>query len=118
MKEVTYDDWQKNPIPRMMWVWDDFKEEAKEKKKVVYIINGGRASVLTVIDENRYRNYQHCAEVEKSKRMTNKELARWWKSLQKNGNISEVTQFILYMTTKKAKYLKEIKCLKKFIKML
>ena len=23
MKEVTYEDWQKNPTPRMMWVWDD-----------------------------------------------------------------------------------------------
>ena len=22
MKEVTYEDWQKNPTPRMMWVWD------------------------------------------------------------------------------------------------
>ena len=23
MKEVTYEDWQKNPTPRMMWVWND-----------------------------------------------------------------------------------------------
>ena len=23
MKEVTYEDWQKNPTPRTMWVWDD-----------------------------------------------------------------------------------------------
>ena len=22
MKEVTYEDWQKNPTPRMMWVWN------------------------------------------------------------------------------------------------
>ena len=21
MKEVTYEEWQKNPTPRMMWVW-------------------------------------------------------------------------------------------------
>ena len=78
MKEVTYEDWQKNPTPRVMWVWNDFKEEIKVKEKVVYIINDGRrASVLVVIDENRYRTYQHCAEIEKSIRMTNKELSRW-----------------------------------------
>ena len=23
MKEVTYEEWQKNPTPRMMWVWDN-----------------------------------------------------------------------------------------------
>lgn len=32
MKEVTYEDWKKNPTPRMMWVWDD-KIDDKEKKK-------------------------------------------------------------------------------------
>ena len=32
MKEVTYEDWQKNPTPRMMWVWND---DEKEKEKVV-----------------------------------------------------------------------------------
>lgn len=34
MKEVTADDWVKNPTPRMMWVWDnsfDVKEEAIQK---------------------------------------------------------------------------------------
>ena len=30
MKEVTYEDWQKNPTPRMMWVWED--DEHKKKK--------------------------------------------------------------------------------------
>ena len=24
MKEVTYEDWQKNPTPRMMWVWNSY----------------------------------------------------------------------------------------------
>ena len=33
MKEVTYEDWQKNPTPRMMWVWDS-NENAKQKRKV------------------------------------------------------------------------------------
>lgn len=23
MKEVTYEDWQKNHTPRMMWVWNE-----------------------------------------------------------------------------------------------
>ena len=32
MKEVTYEDWQKNPTPRMMWVWDNDAKN-KEKKK-------------------------------------------------------------------------------------
>lgn len=22
MKELTYEDWLKNPTPRLMWVWD------------------------------------------------------------------------------------------------
>lgn len=22
MKELTHEEWMKNPIPRMMWVWD------------------------------------------------------------------------------------------------
>lgn len=35
MKEVTYEDWQKNPTPREMWVWDDYEED-KKKLKVIY----------------------------------------------------------------------------------
>ena len=27
MKELTYEDWQKNPTPRMMWVWDVDEEK-------------------------------------------------------------------------------------------
>ena len=38
MKEVTYEDWLKNPTPRMMWVWDDNVEKEKVKRKVVYIL--------------------------------------------------------------------------------
>ena len=83
MKEVTYEDWQKNPTPRMMWCWDDGKEQVKVKRKVVYVIKLGchAFSVLVVIAENRYEVYQHCAEIEKQKqrqrRMTYKELSRW-----------------------------------------
>lgn len=80
MKEVTYEDWQKNPTPRMMWVWNDVVI-GKEKRKVVYIASEeelaevcGRFPVLTFDDV-----YKHCAEIEepKTRRMTNQELS-WW----------------------------------------
>ena len=67
MKEVTYEDWQKNPTPRMMWVWDD-KDKDKVKRKVIYfnenkhvhypIIALSEDAVISV-------NYKHCAEIEK-----------------------------------------------------
>ena len=80
MKEVTYEDWQKNPTPRMMWVWDD-KDKEKIKRKVVYILSGVRGRKQNVItlytDESCTYAYAHCAEIEKQRRMTNQELA-WW----------------------------------------
>ena len=82
MKEVTYEDWQKNPTPRMMWVWD-VKEKEKLKRKVVYILSGVRGRKQNVItlytDESCTYAYAHCAEIEepKTRRMTNKELSRW-----------------------------------------
>ena len=82
MKEVTYEDWQKNPTPRMMWVWDD-NEKEKIKRKVIYVLSGARGRKLNVItlytDEACTYAYGHCAEIEepKTRRMTNKELARW-----------------------------------------
>ena len=80
MKEVTYEDWQKNPIPRMMLVWHDDESE-KKKRKVVYILSGVKGkkyNVLTVADkETCITYYKHCAEIEKQRRMTNKELSRW-----------------------------------------
>ena len=80
MKEVTYEDWQKNPTPRMMWVWDD-NENNKVQLKVIYISKEDITHpVITLshsdIDSSRYK---HCAEIEKQRRMTNKELA-WWLS--------------------------------------
>ena len=81
MKEVTYEDWQKNPTPRMMWVWDDNAEKEKVKRKVVYILSGVRGRKQNVItlytDESCTYAYAHCAEIEKQRRMTNKELSRW-----------------------------------------
>ena len=81
MKEVTYEDWQKNPTPRMMWVWNS-KGEDKVKAKVIHILSNGVCvyPILTVTDiDDDYETYKHCAEIEalKTRRMTNKELSRW-----------------------------------------
>ena len=81
MKEVTYEDWQKNPTPRMMWVWNA-KGEDKVKAKVIHILSNGACvyPILTVTDiDDDYETYKHCAEIEKQRRMTNRELA-WWLS--------------------------------------
>ena len=80
MKELTYEDWQKNPAPRMMWVWS-YKEDNKVQRKVIYMLKSGvyENPVLTVADECTYETYKHCAEIKKQRRMTNKELSRWLK---------------------------------------
>ena len=79
MKEVTYEDWQKNPTPRMMWVWNG-DEMYKAKRKVVCVLRNNLARVITIDDDNSdYEPYKHCAEIEKQRRMTNKELS-WWLS--------------------------------------
>ena len=113
MREVTYEDWQKNPTPRMMWVWDE-DEELKAKRKVIYILKDGvyTSPVLVVVDECMYETFRHCAEIEKQRRMTNKELS-WWLSekphrelkmgtyiyhdydYKENEQDAEVTDFIL-----------------------
>lgn len=85
MKEITYEDWQKNPKPRMMWVWNDDFEE-REKRKVVYIIKDDFVAcpVLAVSEEDSsFCIYCHCAEIEepKTRRMTHRELSCW---LRKN----------------------------------
>ena len=79
MKEVTYEEWIKNPTPRMMWVWD-YSKEYKVQRKVVYMIKNvvSKLRVLTIQDDDTdYETYLHCAEIEKQRRMTNKELSRW-----------------------------------------
>ena len=82
MKELTYEDWQKNPTPRMMWVWDD-NENNKVQRKVLYIIDKPITyQVIALIkSELSTESFMHCAEIEepKTRRMTNKELA-WWLS--------------------------------------
>ena len=79
MKEVTYEEWQKNPTPRMMWVWNS-NVENKVQAKVIYVIKSDAYSVITLTDNDvDLLRYKHCAEIEepKTRRMTNKELARW-----------------------------------------
>ena len=78
MKEVTYEDWQKNPTPRMMWVWDG-SERDKVIRKVIYFNEKSPSHPVVVLtsDNALASNYKHCAELEKRRRMTNRELA-WW----------------------------------------
>ena len=79
MKEITYEEWQKNPTPRMMWVWNS-NIENKVQAKVIYVIKSDAYSVITLTDNDvDLLRYKHCAEIEepKTRRMTNKELSRW-----------------------------------------
>ena len=78
MKEVTYEDWQKNPTPRMMWVWDSNVED-KVKRTVLFLTERNPSHPVIALTSGNITtaNYRHCAEIEKQRRMTNKELARW-----------------------------------------
>ncbi len=79
MKVITYEDWIKNPTPRMMWVWD-VNEEDKVQRKVVYVVKGGPSNLpvrATINDDADCEAYRHCAEIEKQRRMTHRELSRW-----------------------------------------
>lgn len=79
MKEVTYEDWQKNPTPRKMCVWRDDKK-SYVIRKVVYILKENYVLNRVIAidnDEFDFDLYRHCAEIEKQRRMTNKELAHW-----------------------------------------
>ena len=80
MREVTYEEWQKNPTPRMMWVWNS-TVECKVKRMVLFLTerNPSHPVVVLTSDNITCANYKHCAEIEepKTRRMTNKELSRW-----------------------------------------
>ena len=79
MKEVTYEDWLKNPTPRMMWVWNSDVED-KVQAKVISVVKTDACvyPVLSIMkDDVGYDTFRHCAEIEKQRRMTNKELSRW-----------------------------------------
>ena len=77
MKEVTYEDWQKNPTPRVMWCWNSNVED-RVQAKVIYVIKRDEYRVITLTDNDvDIIRYKHCAEIEKQRRMTKKELSRW-----------------------------------------
>ena len=81
VKEVTYEDWQKNPTVRMMWVWNS-KVEDKVERMVLFLTerNPSHPVVVLTSDNITTANYKHCAEIEeieKQRRMTHKELAHW-----------------------------------------
>lgn len=76
MKEVTYEDWQENPTPREMWVWDG-DEEDKKKLKVLCISKNTYQVVAITLDDRQVEHFMHCAEIGKQRRMTNKEFSRW-----------------------------------------
>ena len=80
MKELTYADWVKNPVPRNMWVWDS-SENNKKRRKVIYILSPNHSYPIVALsdDELETENFKHCAEIEepRTRRMTNKELSRW-----------------------------------------
>ena len=78
MKEVTYEEWQKNPMPRMMWVWNSIEHD-KEQRKVFYISELDIPYPVFALTDDKLNteHFRHCAEIEKRRRMTNKELSRW-----------------------------------------
>ena len=78
MKELTYEDWLKNPVPRNMWVWDS-TENNKKQRKVIYFLDPKLTYPIVALsdDDISTDNFKHCAEIGKQRRMTNKELARW-----------------------------------------
>ena len=80
MKEVTYEDWQKNPTPRMMWVWGSI-ENNKQQRKVIHFLDPESRYPVVALTKNETATgcFKHCAEIEepKTRRMTNQELA-WW----------------------------------------
>lgn len=78
MKVITYEEWLRNPTPRMMWVWD-VNEKDKVQRKVIYFHDNGLPYPIIALsdDETDTENFKYCAEIEKQRRMTNKELARW-----------------------------------------
>ena len=91
MKEVTYEEWQKNPTPRMMWVWDS-SENNKKQLKVIYISKEDitHPVIALAYGDIDSSSYKHCAEIEKQRRMTNKELSWWLQDGIKDGKHREI----------------------------
>ena len=64
----------------MMWVWDS-SENNKKQLKVIYISKEDITHPVIALSHSDIdsSSYKHCAEIEKQRRMTNRELA-WWLS--------------------------------------
>ena len=77
MKELTYEEWLKNPVPRNMWVWDN-SESKKVQRKVIYFEPKLSFPIFVIASDGiSTDNFKHCAEIESKRRMTKKELSRW-----------------------------------------
>lgn len=81
MKEINYKEWQKNPKPREMWVWNNEVEE-KKKERVIAVLGQKNIKhrILAIQGDYEYiKRFNHCAEIEeqKTRPKTYKELA-WW----------------------------------------
>ena len=76
MKKLNYEDWQKNPTPREMWVWDGCEED-KRRRKIIYISKETSPVISITLDDKHVEHYKHCAEIKEPRQMTNKELSRW-----------------------------------------
>lgn len=76
MKELNYEDWQKNPTPRKMWVWN-YNKENKKQEKVIYFINNVQYPAVVEKKSKSIIQYKHCSEIGEARQMTNKELSRW-----------------------------------------
>ena len=96
MKELTHEEWMENPTPRTMWVWDN-DEDCKEKMKVVYFSEQDIVYPIVALADNDLAicRYRHCAEIAKTRRMTNKELS-WWLSEKPHREFKYLTRDYVY----------------------
>ena len=113
MKEVTYEDWQKNPTPRKMCVWNNEEEEYVLRKVVCILSENDLFNRVIAIenDDSDYALYKHCAEIEepKARRMTNKELSRWLRPTTtrefkyKNSISTTISCYYVYLESEASK---------------
>ena len=59
MRELTYEEWLKNPTPRLMWVWDSNKN-TKVQRKVIYFLNPKLCFPIVALssDETNTENFK------------------------------------------------------------
>lgn len=78
MNELTHEEWINSVTPRTMWVWDD-DETCRVKMKVISVSKQDLTYPVLALSDNDKDlcRYKHCAEIEKQRRMTNKELSIW-----------------------------------------